>query len=589
MNLHHLAAFALAPLRKSGHLRGGGHRLAGVLLSLAVVVFARPPATNAAGAALLSLSAPHVNAVSCNSSTSVTANSAGGFNIACTATLTGGAVTKYVWSTSSAHGNCSCVTNVLSSSTTSKFTYLDGTASDGTPFYSEKYPETISLTVSNSAGVSSLSATPETLCQCVDFVKDVVGIPQSVGIGGDGTAANAMGPFLLGHGFTKVASGVIPPKGAIAVFTQSAVNGIGTAGHVGILDSPPTLSGTTNWLISLRSANWWAGTQGSPGPGSCDNVTDTFSTHPVPFPAVTFYTGKYTSGTVTTTSAWTNDNSSNWSVNKTTFNTGDPIRYVATVNNTTGAAANATMTWNVTGPGGHQIAYWSGSESTGSGTANWGLGGSIPTNACSGAASGASAAAVLPQSSSPVLLTPGGTATAAPSDTSAATGSTGAASPPTPAPPAPTSRGPGDIPSASVTTASSAGAAAAATSCGYAFTFSVTYNGVATSKAVTFIVNVVTPPAAPTLSAAAQNTTTVKLTWTESSTNATGFSVYRYTWSGSQWTNGTFLQTGLAASTRTYTDSTASPLKRYQYNVGSYNSANPLSPSWSNAVVLSTP
>ncbi len=55
---------------------------------------------------------------------------------------------------------------------------------------------------------------------------------------------------------------------------------------------------------------------------------------------------------ITATDAWTSDGGSDWSVRKTTFSSGDTIRYVGAVSNQTSGAQSVRMTWDATGPGG---------------------------------------------------------------------------------------------------------------------------------------------------------------------------------------------------------------------------------------------
>ena len=81
------------------------------------------------------------------------------------------------------------------------------------------------------------------------------------------------------------------------------------------------------------------------------------------------------SPTVVVTDTWTSDE--NWN-QKTTFNPGDDIKWVITVENTTGSAANIELTYDVQGPDGLSIAYWNGTVSSEPGVWFWGLPGIVP-------------------------------------------------------------------------------------------------------------------------------------------------------------------------------------------------------------------
>ncbi len=82
------------------------------------------------------------------------------------------------------------------------------------------------------------------------------------------------------------------------------------------------------------------------------------------------------SGSVTITSAYTTDGSSNA---KTSFVAGDAIRWFGSVANTTGSAKTALFTWSLSGPCGSSTLY-SNNLSTGTGVINWYVSNYVPTN-----------------------------------------------------------------------------------------------------------------------------------------------------------------------------------------------------------------
>jgi hypothetical protein len=91
-------------------------------------------------------------------------------------------------------------------------------------------------------------------------------------------------------------------------------------------------------------------------------------------------------------------------------------------------------------------------------------------------------------------------------------------------------------------------------------------------------------PAAPThLTATAASATQVNLAWSESSTNATGFTIQRSTNGGRSWT--TIATVG--SSARTYSDRTVTKGKAYQYRVAATSSAG--TSAWSNVASVTTP
>lgn len=69
----------------------------------------------------------------------------------------------------------------------------------------------------------------------------------------------------------------------------------------------------------------------------------------------------------------------NWN-RKTTFNPGEFIYWVIQVENLTGTSADVLLTWNVSNPNGEQVAYWSGTLTTSTGSVYWGLPGTIPVD-----------------------------------------------------------------------------------------------------------------------------------------------------------------------------------------------------------------
>ncbi len=214
-----------------------------------------------------------------------------------------------------------------------------------------------------------------------------------------------------------------------------------------------------------------------------------------------------TQAAVTATDAWTNDGGSDWSVHKTVFNPGDPVRYVGAVNNPGTGATAATMAWSVTGSAG-QIAAWSSIITTGPGTNWWGLPRTIPTNACS---AGSSASAEVSGGGPPESVRPG--------------------TPGTPIAPASSGNSAGDA----VWDADPVSAASAA-ACTYTFQFSVTFGGATTTKSFTFQVQpAVTAPGTPTLTAPPEGATDVGTTptisWTAPSGAVAGSTQYTaYLW-----------------------------------------------------------
>jgi len=78
---------------------------------------------------------------------------------------------------------------------------------------------------------------------------------------------------------------------------------------------------------------------------------------------------------VSATDVWTGD--ANWNP-KTTFNPGDPIKWVIAVNNTTGSDAQVEITYDVRNPSGQLVASWIGNVTTSPGVLSWGLPGTVP-------------------------------------------------------------------------------------------------------------------------------------------------------------------------------------------------------------------
>jgi CHAP domain len=106
--------------------------------------------------------------------------------------------------------------------------------------------------------IGALPAQAAVNCQCVEFVKQKVGIPASDAPGD----AKDMAPYLTSHGFTKVNAQV----GAVAIMQTTFPGSDKDWGHVGIVESVSSSGGNT--FISLRGAN-----QGGSGiDANCNNV-----------------------------------------------------------------------------------------------------------------------------------------------------------------------------------------------------------------------------------------------------------------------------------------------------------------------------
>lgn len=86
---------------------------------------------------------------------------------------------------------------------------------------------------------------------------------------------------------------------------------------------------------------------------------------------------------VTVDYVWTSAGTANWSTTMTTFRPGDPIRYLAAVNNRTGQVARVHVVWEITGQGG-RFPGWEGDLDTGPGIIWWALPRTISQNALAG-------------------------------------------------------------------------------------------------------------------------------------------------------------------------------------------------------------
>jgi hypothetical protein len=88
-------------------------------------------------------------------------------------------------------------------------------------------------------------------CQCVEYVKRVIGVPPTVGVGN----AKDMGKYLLQNGYSKVdLSANKPSRQDIMILLPSYGNGIDpTYGHVGILSAARQVG--KDITVSLVSAN----------------------------------------------------------------------------------------------------------------------------------------------------------------------------------------------------------------------------------------------------------------------------------------------------------------------------------------------
>jgi hypothetical protein len=104
------------------------------------------------------------------------------------------------------------------------------------------------------------------------------------------------------------------------------------------------------------------------------------------------------------------------------------------------------------------------------------------------------------------------------------------------------------------------------------------------SMSGTASVTVSTIPAAPSnLSATAVSGSTVNLSWTDNSSNETGFTIQRSTNGGTSWTQIATVGAGVTS----YSDATVSKRKTYEYRVAAYNGAG--TSAWSNVASVTTP
>ncbi len=114
-------------------------------------------------------------------------------------------------------------------------------------------------------------------------------------------------------------------------------------------------------------------------------------------------------------------------------------------------------------------------------------------------------------------------------------------------------------------------------------TGSATVQATAAALSGTASVTVSTLPAVPTnLTATAISKHQVNLSWLESSTNQTGFTIQRST-DGTNWTQ----IANVGSTVRTYQDNTVSRRKTYYYRVDAYNSVG--NSAWSNVANVVTP
>ncbi len=114
---------------------------------------------------------------------------------------------------------------------------------------------------------------------------------------------------------------------------------------------------------------------------------------------------------------------------------------------------------------------------------------------------------------------------------------------------------------------------------------SATVNASADGLTGSAAVTVSSIPAAPTnLTATAVSAREIDLSWSESSTNATGFYVQRSSNGGKSWTQIANVTPGTAT---TYADKSVSKGKSYQYRVDAYNGVG--TSGWSNTASATTP
>jgi hypothetical protein len=115
-------------------------------------------------------------------------------------------------------------------------------------------------------------------------------------------------------------------------------------------------------------------------------------------------------------------------------------------------------------------------------------------------------------------------------------------------------------------------------------TGTATVRATAGSMSGTARVTVTTIPRAPSnLQATAVSRTQVNLTWTDNSSNETGFKIQRSSDGGSTWTQiGT-----VGADVTSYSDTTVRRRTTYEYRVAAYNAAG--TSAWSNVATVTTP
>lgn len=121
--------------------------------------------------------------------------------------------------------------------------------------------------------------------------------------------------------------------------------------------------GNTYWNIGTL----WQGTYNWRVKAKCNYGESDWS------PTWTFIVDEPTAQAV---DVWTSDE--NWNI-KSTFDPGDLIKWVITVDNSTGKDTDITLDYLVLGPSGETIHSWNGMVTTPSGIIFWGLPGTIPT------------------------------------------------------------------------------------------------------------------------------------------------------------------------------------------------------------------
>jgi surface antigen len=112
---------------------------------------------------------------------------------------------------------------------------------------------------------TSQEASAAKSCQCVEYVKNELGLTGNAG------NAKDMGTFLSKNGFTKVST---PVKGAVVIFRPPHQYVDPTYGHVGIVREVKTEYG--KWKLLVRSSNLF--NQKYFSDAGCSNVSDTWFT-----------------------------------------------------------------------------------------------------------------------------------------------------------------------------------------------------------------------------------------------------------------------------------------------------------------------